>query len=78
MGGFVIILEWGAIAFSVIKQNFVINKVYHLFNEKLKHKYFLHVLLKRTFLTQSSSPRLLSPALAGRFFTTSAAWKALI
>ena len=34
-------------------------------------------LLQRIFLTQGSNPRLMSPALAGRFFTTSATWEAL-
>ena len=31
-----------------------------------------HTLLQEIFLTQASNPRLTSPALAGRFFTTSA------
>jgi len=35
-----------------------------------------HFLLQGIFLTQGLNPRLTSPALAGRFFTTSAAWKA--
>ena len=37
-----------------------------------------HALLHGIFLTQGSNPRLLSPALAGRFFTTSATWEAHI
>ena len=35
-----------------------------------------HVLLQGFFLTQGSNPCLTSPALAGRFFTTSATWEA--
>ena len=34
-----------------------------------------HALLQKIFLTQGSNPCLLSPALAGRFFTTSATWE---
>ena len=34
-------------------------------------------LLRRIFLTQRSNPRLMSPTLAGGFFTTNATWKAL-
>ena len=34
-----------------------------------------HALLQGIFLTQGSNPDLLSPALAGRFFTTSATWE---
>ena len=37
----------------------------------------LPCLLQGIFLTQGSNPRLISPALAGRFFTTSAIWEAL-
>ena len=38
-----------------------------------------HARLQETFLTQRSNPRLLHlPALAGRFFTTSATWKTLV
>ena len=37
-----------------------------------------HFLLQGTFLTQWLNPRLLPPALAGGFFTTSATWGALI
>ena len=42
-----------------------------------------HALLQGIFLTQGSNPHLLSislksPALAGRFFITSATWEALI
>ena len=33
-------------------------------------------LLQGIFLTQGLSPRLMSPALAGRFFTTSTSWEA--
>ena len=35
-----------------------------------------HSLLQGAFLTQGSNPGLMSPALAGRFFTTSATWEA--
>ena len=35
-----------------------------------------HFLLQGIFLTQGSNPQFMSPALAGRFFTTSATWKA--
>ena len=35
-----------------------------------------HFLLQGIFLTQGLNPRLMSPALAGRFFTTSAIWEA--
>ena len=34
-----------------------------------------HFLLQGIFLTQGSNLRLISPALAGGLFTTSAAWK---
>ena len=34
-----------------------------------------HALLQGIFLTQGSNPCLLSPALAGGFFTTSATWE---
>ena len=37
-----------------------------------------HALLQGIFLTQGSNASLLSPALLGRFFTTSATWEALI
>ena len=36
-----------------------------------------HALLQGIFPTQGSNLRLLSPALAGGFFTTSATWEAL-
>ena len=36
-----------------------------------------HSLLQRVFPTQGWDPDLMSPALAGRFFTTSATWEAL-
>ena len=36
-----------------------------------------HTLLQETFLTQGLNPCLLSPALAGGFFTTSATGEAL-
>ena len=36
-----------------------------------------HFLLQRIFPTQGSNPCLMSPALAGIFFTTSATWEAL-
>ena len=32
-------------------------------------------ILQRVFLTQGSNPQLMSSALAGRFFTTSATWE---
>ena len=35
-----------------------------------------HVLLQGIFLTQGSNPHLMSPALAGGFFTCSATWEA--
>ena len=35
-----------------------------------------HALLQGIFPTQGSNPGLMSPALVGRFFTTSATWKA--
>ena len=35
-----------------------------------------HALLQGVFLTQGLNPRLSSPALAGRFFTTSITWEA--
>ena len=35
-----------------------------------------HFLLQGIFLTQGSNPRLMSSALAGRFFTSSATWEA--
>ena len=35
-----------------------------------------HALLQRIFLTQGSNPSLMSPALAGGFFTTSTSWEA--
>ena len=39
---------------------------------------YCHALVQGIFLTQGSNPGLsLSPALAGRFFTTSATWEAL-
>ena len=37
-----------------------------------------HALLQGTFPTKGSNPHLLSPALTGEFFTTSATWKVLI
>ena len=37
-----------------------------------------HALLQGIFLTQGSNPSPTSPALAGRFFTTSATWEALV
>ena len=37
-----------------------------------------HALLQEIFPTQGSNLHLMSPALAGRFFTTSASWEALI
>ena len=38
-----------------------------------------HALLQGIFLTQGSNPHLImSPALAGRFFTTSATWEATL
>ena len=36
-----------------------------------------HALLQGIFLTQGSNLRLMSPALAGRFFTTSITWEGL-
>ena len=36
-----------------------------------------HAFLQGIFLTQGLNPRLMSPALAGEFFTTSATWEAL-
>ena len=35
-----------------------------------------HAFLQGTFLIQGSNPRLISPALAGGFFTTSTTWEA--
>ena len=35
-----------------------------------------HALLQGIFLTQGSNPSLMSPALAGGFFTTSTTWEA--
>ena len=35
-----------------------------------------HALLQGIFLTQGSNPHLMSPALAGRFYTTRATWEA--
>ena len=37
-----------------------------------------HALLQGIFLTQGSNLSLPSPALAGRFFTTSTTWEALV
>ena len=37
-----------------------------------------HFLLQQVFPTQGSNPHLVSPALAGRFFTSSATWEAHI
>ena len=37
-----------------------------------------YVFLQGIFLPQGSNPRLMSPVLAGRFFTTSATWEALL
>ena len=37
-----------------------------------------HALSQGIFPTQGSNPRLMSPALAGRFFTTSATWEAQV
>ena len=36
-----------------------------------------HFLLQGMFATQGSNPHLMSPAVAGGFFTTSATWEAL-
>ena len=50
----------------------------HGISEKGILEWVAILLLQGIFLTQGSKPRLMSPALAGGFFTTSATWEALV